>query len=222
MRTSSTPIRNLERRWSIKWDPRRRFRWRRDSKAHFATRMSRCILWGHGTFLYPYPVVRLILYRDTVSLIGVMRGQHMLPGAIDGMKHVCYFRHALALDERRVKFLPEYAYGGSAEAPQHDFDSANNNNIVDRPNWPTLSFYDLLIVTNLLHLVGLNFLVKFITFLFKEYRCIPSNTPPLDTASKREPALSGPSELPIIPSSDSKETRPHTLEVWFAGTHSDM
>ena len=28
------------------------------------------------------------------------------------MGHACYFRHALALDERRVKFLPEYAYGG--------------------------------------------------------------------------------------------------------------
>ena len=28
------------------------------------------------------------------------------------MQHVCFFRHALALDERRVKFLPEYACGG--------------------------------------------------------------------------------------------------------------
>lgn len=28
------------------------------------------------------------------------------------MKHVCVFRHALALDEIRVKFLPEYANGG--------------------------------------------------------------------------------------------------------------
>lgn len=28
------------------------------------------------------------------------------------MGHVCVFRHALALDERRVKFLPEYANGG--------------------------------------------------------------------------------------------------------------
>ena len=28
------------------------------------------------------------------------------------MVHVCHFRHALALDERRVKFLPEYANGG--------------------------------------------------------------------------------------------------------------
>lgn len=35
-----------------------------------------------------------------------------LPDTTTGMKHVCIFRHALALDERRVKFLPEYAYGG--------------------------------------------------------------------------------------------------------------
>jgi uncharacterized protein (DUF2235 family) len=52
--------------------------------------------------------------RDTVSSIGIARGKYMLPDTVDGMKHVCYFRHALALDERRVKFLPEYAYGGSA------------------------------------------------------------------------------------------------------------
>ena len=30
------------------------------------------------------------------------------------MQHVCFFRHALAFDERRVKFLPEYAWGGEA------------------------------------------------------------------------------------------------------------
>jgi hypothetical protein len=39
----------------------------------------------------------------------------MLPGTADGMTHVCYFRHALALDEWRVKFFPEYTYGGSAK-----------------------------------------------------------------------------------------------------------
>ncbi|RXW12284.1 hypothetical protein EST38_g13570 [Candolleomyces aberdarensis] len=33
------------------------------------------------------------------------------------MTHVCYFRHALALDERRVKFLPEYAWGGTTLRP---------------------------------------------------------------------------------------------------------
>ncbi|KAL0061984.1 hypothetical protein AAF712_011139 [Marasmius tenuissimus] len=33
---------------------------------------------------------------------------------VEGMLHVCYFRHALALDERRVKFLPDYACGGGS------------------------------------------------------------------------------------------------------------
>jgi hypothetical protein len=47
----------------------------------------------------------------------------MFPGTVDGMKHACYFRHALALDERRVKFLPEYAYGGTALDPKRSAES---------------------------------------------------------------------------------------------------
>ncbi|KAJ7301375.1 hypothetical protein DFH08DRAFT_103192 [Mycena albidolilacea] len=43
---------------------------------------------------------------DTVSSVGVFRGQPLpLTTSAD---HVCHFRHALALDERRVRFLPEY------------------------------------------------------------------------------------------------------------------
>lgn len=52
-----------------------------------------------------------ITIRDTVSSVGIVRSKE-LPGTTTGMKHVCFFRHALALDERRVKFLPEYACGG--------------------------------------------------------------------------------------------------------------
>ncbi|EIN07581.1 hypothetical protein PUNSTDRAFT_69535 [Punctularia strigosozonata HHB-11173 SS5] len=48
---------------------------------------------------------------DTVSSIGFARGPG-LPETTTGMTHVCIFRHALALDELRVKFLPEYANGG--------------------------------------------------------------------------------------------------------------
>ncbi|KAJ8474558.1 hypothetical protein ONZ45_g15908 [Pleurotus djamor] len=48
---------------------------------------------------------------DTVSSIGVLRGKS-LPETVTGMGHVCHFRHALALDERRVKFQPEFANGG--------------------------------------------------------------------------------------------------------------
>ncbi|KZV99927.1 hypothetical protein EXIGLDRAFT_831159 [Exidia glandulosa HHB12029] len=55
--------------------------------------------------------VHFIGARDTVSSVGIVRGK-TLPGTTDGMKHVCYFRHALALHERRVKFLPEYVRGG--------------------------------------------------------------------------------------------------------------
>ncbi|KAE9399686.1 WD40 repeat-like protein [Gymnopus androsaceus JB14] len=51
---------------------------------------------------------------DTVSSIGFIRSTKDLPLTTSGMRHVCYFRHALALDERRVKFLPEYAYGGAS------------------------------------------------------------------------------------------------------------
>ncbi|KAJ6528316.1 hypothetical protein DFH09DRAFT_935278, partial [Mycena vulgaris] len=41
---------------------------------------------------------------DTVSSVGIFRGQPLpLTGSAH---HICYFRHALAIDERRVKFLP--------------------------------------------------------------------------------------------------------------------
>lgn len=40
-----------------------------------------------------------------------MRGR-ILPETAAGMHFVCAFRHALALDELRIKFLPEYAHGG--------------------------------------------------------------------------------------------------------------
>ena len=52
--------------------------------------------------------------RDTVSSVGVIRDKN-LP-LTNSAKHICYFRHALALDERRVKFLPKYIY--DAKNPQ--------------------------------------------------------------------------------------------------------
>ncbi len=43
----------------------------------------------------------------------------MLPETVTGMNHVCAFRHALALDEKRVKFLPEFANGGGSPTGGH-------------------------------------------------------------------------------------------------------
>ncbi|KAJ8496000.1 hypothetical protein ONZ45_g12631 [Pleurotus djamor] len=53
---------------------------------------------------------------DTVSSVGVFRGK-TLPETVSGMVHVCHFRHALALDERRAKFQPEYVNGGLGPNP---------------------------------------------------------------------------------------------------------
>jgi hypothetical protein len=80
----------------------------------------------------------------------------MLPGTTEGMGHVCFFRQALALDERRVKFLPEYAWGGSTISREQPH------------NW--------------------------------------KHTPPTSLSQSESPH-------PRIP---------NILEVWFAGTHSDM
>ncbi|KAL4077564.1 hypothetical protein J3A83DRAFT_4086971 [Scleroderma citrinum] len=55
---------------------------------------------------------------ETVSSVGVLRGKTLpLTTSCD---HICYFRHALALDERRVKFLPEYVYGGRTDTAYND------------------------------------------------------------------------------------------------------
>jgi len=45
--------------------------------------------------------------RDTVSSVASAdQGLHL------SNARICFFRQALALDERRVKFLPEYVHGG--------------------------------------------------------------------------------------------------------------
>ncbi|KIM72979.1 hypothetical protein PILCRDRAFT_734875 [Piloderma croceum F 1598] len=53
---------------------------------------------------------------DTISSVGLFRGQ-LLPLITESCDHICLFRHALALDECRVKFLPEYVFGARSTAP---------------------------------------------------------------------------------------------------------
>ena len=55
--------------------------------------------------------------RDIISSIGIAHSKDMLPWTIDRMSHICYFCHALALNEQQVKFLPEYAHGGKSNPP---------------------------------------------------------------------------------------------------------
>lgn len=82
------------------------------------TPMSGPILLEYGNW-YTYPVITCTMLsdsvRDTVSSIGFIKGPSR-PATVDGMNHACVFRHALALDESRVKFLPEYVNGGQGQA----------------------------------------------------------------------------------------------------------
>jgi hypothetical protein len=99
----------------------------------------------------------------------------MLPGTVDGMKHVCYFRHALALDEQRVKFLPEYAYGGTSLSRMKDDNRIINHESPDKEEG--------------------------------------------DDEGKLPPTKDN--DRPQVRKKSTGE-QPQTMEVWFAGTHSDM
>ena len=123
-------------------------------------------------------------FRDTVSSIGIARGTKMLPRTVDGMKHVCFFRHALALDERRVKFLPEYVYGGSATCPKSDGKnpSSANHGSSEKGNNPST----------------------------KNEGQTTEDMSPSDEVDRSQ----GVNKATV--------KHPQTLEVWFAGTHSDM
>ncbi|KAF7975881.1 hypothetical protein HWV62_8285 [Athelia sp. TMB] len=73
------------------------------------------------TFSRPDVRTHFIGAWDTVSSVSFLRQKKLLPRVADCCNHVCYFRHALALDECRVKFLPEYVHEGishtQSEAP---------------------------------------------------------------------------------------------------------
>lgn len=65
------------------------------------------------------------IQRDTVSSVGLV-GNKTLP-LTDKWKHINIFRHALALDERRVKFLPECIMGRQSQGPIDDLYSQDSD-----------------------------------------------------------------------------------------------
>lgn len=71
--------------------------------------MSKYILSVFGAyFVFARSALIQRCLRDTVSSVGAFRNKYY-PGAEKAEK-ICFFRHALALDERRVKFIPEYIF----------------------------------------------------------------------------------------------------------------
>ncbi|KAF9219898.1 ARM repeat-containing protein [Gyrodon lividus] len=67
-----------------------------------------------STFCRENVKIHFVGVWDTVSSVGIVRGK-TLPSTTSSSQHICYIRHALALDERRVKFLPEYVNGGKVD-----------------------------------------------------------------------------------------------------------
>jgi len=165
-------------------------------KNAFSHKAVRVHFVGAWYVILALPFCFLCLYqrlRDTVSSIGIARGHQMLPRTIDGMKHVCYFRHALALDERRVKFLPEYAYGGTAQPPgnleggrsltsDHIYSDSNNPPDEGTEHNPRSAF-----------------------------RTLDETLPSIHE-----------NRVDCLQAKKGSEKHKHTMEVWFAGTHSDM
>ncbi|KAK0473608.1 hypothetical protein IW261DRAFT_1404201 [Armillaria novae-zelandiae] len=83
---------------------------------------------------------------DTVSAVGLIH-QRPLPLTMSA-SHVCFFRQGLALDERRVKFLPEYLTDGQI-ASSHCENSRSNITTNVKEVWFVGSHSDIFDLTSI-------------------------------------------------------------------------
>ncbi|KAJ7476099.1 hypothetical protein FB451DRAFT_267004 [Mycena latifolia] len=150
---------------------------------------------------------------DTVSSVGLFVGQPLpLTTSAD---HICIFRHALALDECRVRFMPEYINRGDSQTSENleiakdDGSSETSStsapaNFPERKQQPTPDGD-----ATGPEAEGLS-----------QQR--PSGTKgatkPEDRVKDTDPSKQ---QLPDT-KPDAKRKRCDIKEVWFAGTHSDM
>ncbi|KAJ6596221.1 hypothetical protein DFH09DRAFT_1024082, partial [Mycena vulgaris] len=130
---------------------------------------------------------------DTVSSVGLVH-QKSLP-LTSSAEHICIFRHALALDERRVKFLPEYLDGGNSH-------SSSANGLARKASM----------------MVGAEMSPKQMSARGTEQSWV-SHESKTEPKSRRATDVQFSSAPPAAPTS-RKVT--NTKEVWFAGTHSDI
>ena len=162
--------------------------------------------WWVIRFCYEQISVRSnVTFRDTVSAVGLIAGK-TFPFTTTGMDTVCLFRHALALDERRVKFIPEFAYG-TRSVPGPDA-KAEKPSTAQRTTAEGQAEVDEPVATRPPPAAGIEAVPS-----------IPSPTetsPPFGTEHPRATTLNATTDK-TIPSTPS-----HTKEVWFTGSHSDM
>ncbi|KAJ7469019.1 hypothetical protein FB451DRAFT_368484 [Mycena latifolia] len=133
---------------------------------------------------------------DTVSSVGVVR--HKPLPLTSSAEHICIFRHALALDERRVKFLPEYVDGGNSNSSPENGLARRASIMIDAGNKSAQR-------------AGTGDTDE--SWFSRESK---SERPTGATDVKFSTAS------PPAPDSRSRRRVTNTKEVWFAGTHSDI
>ncbi len=150
-----------------------------------------------------------------MSSVGVIRPGKLLPLTADGMKHACYFRHALALDERRVKFLPEYANGGVMAIQE----SSTPPLARSTPQPPTQLAEEL--PAQELSTEGLlpSQPKRYAVWKWLSEKLMKRQTPP---TQRRPPAQPSSDPHPNTETPVKRKWPGDVKEVWFAGTHSDM
>ena len=140
------------------------------------------------------PLSQALYDRDTVSSVGAVRDKN-LP-LTDTADHICYIRHALALDERRVKFLPEFIYNNTpgSQSPQPSDTGATGLQSPQAASTPPISPVES-------ESSGAG---RSLEAAFALISQIGSSNP---TAAELD---------------RERREKPRVKEVWFAGTHSDM
>ena len=116
----------------------------------------------------------------------------------DTADHICYIRHALALDERRVKFLPEFIYSNTptGQSPQPSDTSPTGlepPQVASAPPIPPVEPFS------------------------ESGGAGRSLEAAFDLISKI-----GSSDQIAAELDKERREKTHVKEVWFAGTHSDM
>ena len=156
--------------------------------------------------------------RDTVSSVGFGRGDVCL-SASSAAAHACHIRHALALDECRVKFMPEYSFEMNSPDLQNSVGDGqpkscgaetSNENGSRRPDEPEMVTYTMNATTS----AGDFRDSGFVDVAFDEWDKLSATTPRAQRNA-----------IPCAQSSCDGHTDQRAAdikEVWFAGSHSDV
>ena len=81
--------------------------------------------------LFPPPINHPphFLARDTVQSVGLIPKHLPFSGSNNAILH---FRHALALDERRVKFFPSFCTGGKPKVEKTDTKTSEHSDVASK------------------------------------------------------------------------------------------